>query len=276
MVGLLYLFSCFAVAMTSALAQGVLGAYNVDPSSVSISGFSSGGFMTVQLGVAYSDVFNVGFGVFAGGPYDCARNQNAFNNCMFDNTPSIDIPTANMKSWSGVEIAHVSNLRSRRIYMQTGSADEVIGPNVMRKLKAQLDQFTNSKELTYVTTTDAAHTFPADFGGLGDNPCDTSEPPYLSNCNYDGAGAVLQWLYDDLNPRNTGSLSGRVIPFAQSGSYGAPGMDTTAYLYMPASCEDSSTICKLHVALHGCTQAYGFIGDKYINNTGYNMWAGKS
>lgn len=31
--------------------------------------------MTVQLGVAYSDVFNVGFGILAGGPYDCARNQ---------------------------------------------------------------------------------------------------------------------------------------------------------------------------------------------------------
>lgn len=52
-----------------------LSAYNVDPSSVSVSGLSSGGFMSVQLGVAYSDVFKVGFGVFAGGPYDCARNQ---------------------------------------------------------------------------------------------------------------------------------------------------------------------------------------------------------
>jgi poly(3-hydroxybutyrate) depolymerase len=56
-----------------------LGAYNVDPNSVSVSGLSSGGFMSVQLGVAYSDTFKVGFGVFAGGPYDCARNQYVSN-----------------------------------------------------------------------------------------------------------------------------------------------------------------------------------------------------
>ena len=31
--------------------------------------------MAAQLGIAYSDVFKVGFGVFAGGPFDCARNQ---------------------------------------------------------------------------------------------------------------------------------------------------------------------------------------------------------
>jgi poly(3-hydroxybutyrate) depolymerase len=62
------------LAATSASAAA-LGAYNVDPDSVSVSGLSSGGFLAVQLGVAYSDIFVTGFGVFAGGPYDCARNQ---------------------------------------------------------------------------------------------------------------------------------------------------------------------------------------------------------
>lgn len=52
-----------------------LGAYNVDPDSVSVSGISSGGAMAVQLGVAYSSIFKTGFGVFAGLPFDCARNQ---------------------------------------------------------------------------------------------------------------------------------------------------------------------------------------------------------
>ncbi len=52
-----------------------LAPYNVDPNSVSVSGLSSGGAMAVQLGIAYSDTFKVGFGVFAGLPFDCARNQ---------------------------------------------------------------------------------------------------------------------------------------------------------------------------------------------------------
>lgn len=63
-----------ALSATGASATA-LGSYNADPKSVSVSGFSSGGYMSVQLGVAYSDLFNVGFGVLAGGPYDCARNQ---------------------------------------------------------------------------------------------------------------------------------------------------------------------------------------------------------
>lgn len=52
-----------------------LAAYNADPRTVSVSGLSSGGFMAAQLGVAYSSTFQGGFGVFAGGPFDCARNQ---------------------------------------------------------------------------------------------------------------------------------------------------------------------------------------------------------
>lgn len=57
------------------VSAAALGSYNVDASSVSVSGLSSGGFMAVQLGVAYSSIFQTGFGVFAGGPFDCARNQ---------------------------------------------------------------------------------------------------------------------------------------------------------------------------------------------------------
>lgn len=75
MVYLEFYFGQARQAALLAVAAAALNPYNVDPSSVSISGISSGGFFSVQLGVAYSDVFPVGFGVFAGGPYDCARNQ---------------------------------------------------------------------------------------------------------------------------------------------------------------------------------------------------------
>jgi poly(3-hydroxybutyrate) depolymerase len=62
-------------ALTSSASAVALQGYNADPNSVSVSGLSAGGFMAAQLGVAYSDTFKVGFGVFAGGPFDCARNQ---------------------------------------------------------------------------------------------------------------------------------------------------------------------------------------------------------
>ena len=57
------------------VGAATLPSYNVDPKSVSVSGISSGGYMAAQLGVAYSGTFQTGFGVFAGGPFDCARNQ---------------------------------------------------------------------------------------------------------------------------------------------------------------------------------------------------------
>jgi hypothetical protein len=103
-----------------------------------------------------------------------------------------------------------------------------------------------------------------------------STSPYISNCNYDGAGAVLQWMYGSLNARNTGTLTGSVVYFAQTGEYGAAGMDTSGYLYVPANCQSGSAVCKLHVALHGCLQSYSNIQMDFIQNTGYNMWAGKS
>ncbi|KAF7588416.1 hypothetical protein BBP40_005745, partial [Aspergillus hancockii] len=249
-----------------------LEAYNIDPSSVSVSGLSSGGYMAVQLGVAYSGTFQVGFGVFAGGPYDCARNQ-YYTSCMYNLNPSITTPTANMKSWSGNQIDPISNLKSRRIYMQVGSADTTVGPNVVARLKSQLSNFGASSYMTYITTSGAGHTFPTDFDASGGNHCSASSSPYISNCGYDGAGAVLQWMYGALNARNTGPLTGDVIPYSQTSSYGADGMATTGYLYVPVACKDGSTVCKLHVALHGCLQSYGHIGSKFINNTGYNNWA---
>jgi hypothetical protein len=79
-----------AINMLGILMLGVTGvsaatlsAYNVDPGFVSVSGLSSGGSMSVQLGVAYSDTFKIGFGVFAGSPYDCARNQSV-SYCDFE------------------------------------------------------------------------------------------------------------------------------------------------------------------------------------------------
>ncbi|KAH1555235.1 hypothetical protein LV164_007362 [Aspergillus fumigatus] len=258
----------------AAMASGAaLGAYNVDPNSISVSGLSSGGFMSAQLGVAYSDTFKVGFGVFAGGPYDCARGQ-SYTTCMYNQNPSITTPVANMKSWSGNKINPVSNLQSRKIYMWTGTADTTVGPNVMSQLKTQLANFASAANVSYITTSGAAHTFPTDFDAAGDNSCSSSVSPYISNCQYDGAGAVLQWMYGPLNARNPGTLSGSVVSFSQTGEYGASGMDTTGYLYVPRACQPgSSTVCKLHVALHGCKQSYSMIGSKFVSNTGYNMWA---
>lgn len=263
-----------AQAALAAHAQSALPAYNADPASVSVSGLSSGGFMAAQLGVAYSGTFKVGFGVFAGGPVDCARAQ-SYTTCMYNQTPSITSPDANIKSWSGTgnEDA-LSNLASRKIYLWGGSADTTVGPNVMNRLQSQLAIYDTAANVSYVTTSGAVHTFPTNFNGSGDNSCSSSVSPYISNCSYDGAGAVLQWMYGTLAAPNTGTLGGTIVAFDQTKFVASGnGMDSTGYLYVPANCAGGGTACKVHVALHGCLQSHTNIGMEFINNTGYNKWA---
>ncbi|KAL4795251.1 Alpha/Beta hydrolase protein [Aspergillus venezuelensis] len=263
----------FLLAGLVHLAFGAaLEAYNVDQDTISLSGFSSGGFMAAQLGIAYSGLFKGGFGVFAGGPYDCARNQ-PNSTCMNNNVPSIELPTAHMRIWSGKKIDDVENLKHRRIYIQTGTLDRIIGPNVVSQLNAQLSYFASATNTTYIMTADAGHTFPTDYDSEENSPCDVSGSPYISNCGYDGAGAVLGWLLGSLKPSSTGPLSGEVIAFDQRGEYGASGMGSKGFLYVPANCKNGTVVCRLHVVFHGCTQSYDLIGEKYVRDTGYNQWA---
>ena len=61
----------------------------------------------------------------------------------------------------------------------------------------------------------AAHTQPTDNVAMF-NACDVSQEPYLSKCEYDGAGAALQAILPGkLNPRNDATLSGKIIRFSQ-------------------------------------------------------------
>jgi hypothetical protein len=88
MSGIVSSLGLAALVVTGASAA-TLGSYNVDPNSVSISGMSSGGFFSAQLGIAYSSIFQTGFGVFAGGPFDCARNQLVNWHTLFYGAPGI-------------------------------------------------------------------------------------------------------------------------------------------------------------------------------------------
>jgi hypothetical protein len=62
------------------------------------------------------------------------------------------------------------------------------------------------------------------------------------------------------------------IEFDQTAFTSNVGMAATGWVYVPASCA-GGTVCRLHVALHGCQQNYATIGDKFVRNTGYTRWA---
>ena len=59
-------------AAQSGDGDGAVPRYNIDLTSTSVSGLSSGGFMAVQFHVAFSSIMK-GAAVFAGGPYMCRK-----------------------------------------------------------------------------------------------------------------------------------------------------------------------------------------------------------
>jgi Esterase PHB depolymerase len=260
----------------STLAAGALPALNVQPGSITVSGLSAGGFMANQLGWAFSSTFK-GVGVFAGGPYMCAGHSN-YTACMYNASISssmLSTMQADINNWSGSLIDDKANAANQKIFMFVGSSDSTVGPNPMAGLQTQ---YANSGvpavNRVYVQRSGTAHVMPTDFDATGNNSCGTTASPYIANCGYDGAKAALQHFYGTLNPRNNAPAAGNYLEFNQAEfSGGNPGMATNGWVYIPADCAGGANACKLHVALHGCKQDYGSIGDRFVKNSGYTRWA---
>ena len=102
--------------------------------------------------------------------------------------------------------------------------------------------------------------------------CLIKATPFINNCNFDLAGALLQHLYGPLNARRTGTLEGTLSEFDQSAFVAGHGMGATGWVYLPKTCTPQ-TPCRVHVALHGCKQNTTEIGDVYVRHAGYNRWA---
>jgi poly(3-hydroxybutyrate) depolymerase len=267
-----------AVAYLAAVgvhAAQALPQYNVDKAQISVSGLSSGGFMAHQLGWAHSSTF-MGVGVFAAGPYMCAGHSH-YTACMYNATISsamLNTMQADINNWSGTSIDAKAKVASQKIYMFVGTSDTTVGPNPMNAVQTQYqNNGVPAANLSHVQRASTAHTFPTDFDSTGNNSCSSALSPYISNCGYDGAKAVLTQIYGSLAARNNAPAAANYIEFDQTPyTAGNAGMAATGWLYVPASCAAGAS-CKLHVALHGCQQSTDKIGTKFVQNTGYSRWA---
>jgi poly(3-hydroxybutyrate) depolymerase len=259
-------------AEPSAAGATSLPKLNIDTAQTTVSGVSSGGYMAVQLHVAYSSRFAKGAAVAAGGPYNCAEGSilNALTRC-FGKAP---IPVSDLakttSQWAkdGL-IDSTSNLAASKVYLFSGANDTVVNPATTASLKEYYLQFVAPSNVVYKSDLKAEHAFVTDDFG---NACLTKDMPFISNCGFDLAGAMLQHLYGNLVPRKTGTLDGNLIEFDQTAFVSGHGMGTLGWVYVPKTCSAGAS-CRLHVALHGCKQNNTDIGTDYVRNTGYNRWA---
>jgi poly(3-hydroxybutyrate) depolymerase len=245
----------------------------IDPAEVSVSGLSSGGYMAVQMHVAYSATFKRGAGIVAGGPYYCAEGSivNATGRCM---THAGGIPVNHLvnltRNWAtSGQIDPVSALTGSRVYLFSGTLDNTVRPAVMDDLQTYYRNFIPEEAIAYKNNLGAAHAMVTDDFGNG---CTTSNSPFINDCDFDLAGDLLQHLYGPLNPRNNGSLGGSLIEFDQSAFVSGHGMAATGWVYVPQSCTAGAR-CRLHVVFHGCRQNATLVGQQFVRNTGYNRWA---
>ena len=265
---------CLAIASTGASAAVDLPKLNIDKTQTTVSGLSSGGFMAVQLHVAYSATFGKGAGVVAGGPFYCAEGSitNATGRCM---ASPAGIPTSTLvnttNSWASAgSIDPVANLQNSKVYLFSGSIDSTVKQGVMDALKTYYSSFVPAANVVYKNTIAAEHAMITDDYG---SACSTKGSPYINNCNFDLAGAMLSHLYGNLNARNNGTLpTGNFVEFNQSQFITNHGMAPTGWAYIPQACT-SGTQCRLHVVLHGCQQNVTLVQQQYVRNTGYNRWA---
>lgn len=238
---------------STAQAANALKEYNVDPGTVAVTGASAGGFMAAQLGIAYSSLFPVGFAVHAGGPYDCARNNQWDRYCAYNEgrRPDIERAVANMRAWSGKEIDDVANMARQRIYIAHGTHDRTVAFESGEQLYNQVLNFVPSSNVMFDVCEGGTH-----FIG-----CDDQSWWWL-------------WLYPDLRyPADDSIYDGQLLEIDQRPFIDWNiGMGSSGFLYVPNSCANGEQ-CKLIVSLHAAGSSYYQVGIGVVESDKPSGWA---
>ena len=231
--------------------------------------------MAVQLHVAHSATV-AGVGVIAGGPYYCAQGSlfTAMYNCMqpgwWTPVPQPAVLKAHADRLAAAKrIDPLSNLKGARVWLFSGSNDRTVYPAVVVALRGFYAGY--AAQIALVNDKPAGHGMVTDNAG---KKCEVTEPPFIVDCDYDAAGAMLRFVLPNLAPL-TGKASGQLLRFEQRTHAGGDAhgisMDDTGFVYVPQRCTKER--CRVHVAFHGCRQGAAEIGEEFVNGAGYNRWA---
>jgi len=251
----------------------------------SVSGLSAGAYMAGQLQAAHSKQI-VGAGIVAGGPFGCAANQvesflpsiaknlsQAFEDCLNghgipDATALLERAKALAKAGAIDPLADLSN---DRVYLFSGGKDPIVARSVVEAAKRfYIEAGVPQESVALMTREDAGHTILTTDRG---SACGLSESPFVSDCDYDQAGAILKWIYGELNAPAE-RPKGKFLFFDQSRyaeGFGN-GLSSEGVIYIPEICAAKGG-CRLHIALHGCEQNRDQVGMAFIEGSGFAGWA---
>jgi poly(3-hydroxybutyrate) depolymerase len=250
----------------------------------SVSGLSSGAFMAAQIQVAHSrDI--VGAGIVAGGPYACAESaasqafpfwptavaQNAAQalyKCMKTDwgepDPAALVRRAKELADAGA-IDPLSEIADDNVYLFSGDEDQTVTRPVVQAAARFYKEVGVDPGNIALIEKEGGHAFLTEEDGAA---CGTSEAPYVSDCDYNQAQAILAWIYGPLTQASP-LPSGRFIVFDQDDFSGpADGLADEGMVYIPDACAEEPR-CRIHIALHGCEQSRETIGDTFIRESDF-------
>jgi endonuclease/exonuclease/phosphatase family metal-dependent hydrolase/predicted esterase len=297
----------------AAQALPALGSYRkIDPSQVTVSGLSSGGFFAHQFHVAYSGLVR-GAAVLAGGPYACAEqvpltlSSNPFAsiivalgicthgargtfdpwNVWLPAGPSAEESVAATKTEHAMgRIDDPANLADDRVWLLAGGKDDLVPVSTVQALEAYYESMGLAPpDLHLERDPNADHGLPIEeFTGTSAHPnraCAEYGLPFLIDCDYDAAERLLRHLYPQgFSPQPAEPDRARLFEFDQSEFFSpadsSVSLADAGYVYVPADCLEeaaSAEACHLHVAFHGCQQYTELIEDDFYWDGGYNAWA---
>lgn len=283
----------FALAMAlgsiAAHAQTVpLPALGADLAATSVSGLSSGAFMASQFHIAHSSIV-VGVGIVAGGPYGCAEAATprwaswwglpatvywASGRCMEVSLWGMGVPaTSTLKGKvqaleQARSIDPLAGVARARVYLFTSAKDEIVRSAVVDATRLLYESLGVAKaNIASIPHDKARHAFVTLEKGAD---CGLLDQTFITDCDYDQAGAVLRHIYSDV--KKHGGPSARLVVFSQeSFTHGsiAHGLAASGFVYVPPDCGRDAPRCRVHVVFHGCSQA----GEGFVRDSGYLEWA---
>ena len=260
--------------------------------------------MAVQHHVVYSKDVDAA-GVIAGGPFWCANALLGIAISACETTPELIIvpelvTITHTTALSGF-IDPPSNLKNDRAWLFSGSSDTTVSPGVVRKLGEYYRSFiADANNVVEHYNIPAAHSFVTDGWG---SPCGFTGSPYINDCSYDAAGAILQHAYNDSKLRlPVPAPQANLLTVDQKGyapvvGLLAAGLAEKGFVYVPTGCagvrrkgrrgvaklgrgeverdeeREGSGACRLHVAYHGCEQSVDVLNNTFVTRAGYNGWA---
>jgi poly(3-hydroxybutyrate) depolymerase len=265
-------------------AAEALPELGTDLDATSVSGLSSGAYMAGQIELAHAQHIK-GAGIVAGGPFACAESlasrtypfwpmavgQNASQalyQCMKTTMGAPDpvelVKRAKELAAAGA-IDPLSALASHNVYLFSGNEDQTVARSVVEAAKRFYEEAGVPANNIELFEAEGGHAFITEQGGVA---CGVSEEPFVNDCDYDQAKAILAWIYGPLASPSA-EPKGRFIVFDQS-AFAKPdaGLADEGVVYVPPDCVDQSG-CRVHVAIHGCQQSREKVGDAFVKGAGF-------